>query len=229
MAALARRRDHGHARQARARQGSARSLLQNIAIIAQGKGSHAAQLCCENCWRHLGWLSKSTVDFLTETVRLFGVPDEPFQLCDATPGADPMRKTDALPSKYIRAADLGDSELSLTIVQTRIEKVSETDSKPVMRFNETTSGLVLNGTNWDTMALVYGDESDAWNGKSVVLHAVETMMKGKPTKGTRIKLPEIQPAAQPVKLVAAGGGQPKLAGAKRGDLDDEIPFGPEMR
>src|SRR6266516_1189499 len=36
-------------------------------------------------------------------VEKIGVPDEPFQLCDTTPGANPMKKSDALPSKYIRA------------------------------------------------------------------------------------------------------------------------------
>jgi hypothetical protein len=198
---------------------------ENIAIIAQGKGPHAAQLCCEHCWRHLGWLSKTAIDFLTQTVRLFGVPDEPFQLCDATPGVNPMRKADALPSKYIRATDIGSREWPLTIVQTRMEKVGQDDTKPVMRFKEVSSGLVLNGVNWDTLAAAYGEDSDAWNGKPVVLYAAETTMKGKPTLGTRVRIPESSTAAKP-KLVAAGGGKskPALGGGKRGDLDDEIPF-----
>jgi hypothetical protein len=188
---------------------------ENIAIVAQGRGPHAAQLCCENCWRHITWLSKSTVDFLCETVRLFGVPDEPFLLCDATPGINKMRKTDALPSKYIRAADLGGGELHLTIKQTRMEKIQD-DTKPVTRFEETTSGLVLNDTNWDTLAGAYGDESDDWNGKPVILHAVETTMKGKPTMGTRIKIPDSSTAFKP-KVVAA-------AGKSRHDLDDDVPY-----
>jgi hypothetical protein len=114
---------------------------ENIGIIAQGKGPHAAQVCCENCWRHLAWLSKKTVAFLTETVRLFGVPTKPFSLCDATPRTNPMKKSDALPSKYIRATDIGSKEWPLTITQTRMEKVGQDDTKPVTRFKEVSSGL----------------------------------------------------------------------------------------
>jgi hypothetical protein len=158
-----------------------------IAIIAHGKGPHAAQLCCENCWRHLGWLTKTAVDFLTETVRLFGVPDEPFILTDATPGINPMRKADALPSKYIRS----------------------------------TSGLVLNGTNWDTHAAAYGEDSDKWNGKRVILYTAETTMKGKPTLGTCIKIPESSTATKPKRVAAAGG---KAKRSTREDFDDEVPF-----
>jgi hypothetical protein len=197
---------------------------ESIAIIGQAKGPHAAALYCEHCWRWQAWLSKDAVAFLTETVRLFGVPTEPFSLCDATPGANPMKKSDALPSKYIRATDIGDGEWPLTIVQTRMEKVGQDDTKPVMRFKEISSGLVLNGTNWDTLATAYGEESDGWNGKTVILYAAETTMKGKPALGTRIKTPGSNTAAKP-KLVAAAGGKskPALTGAKS-DLDDEIPF-----
>ena len=41
-----------------------------------------------------------------------------------------MKKSDALPSKYIRATDIGDREWQLTIVQTRMEKVGQDDTKP---------------------------------------------------------------------------------------------------
>jgi hypothetical protein len=138
-----------------------------------------------------------------------------------------MRKSDALPSKYIRATDIGDKKWPLTIVHTRMEKVGQDDSKPVTRFKEVSSGLVLNGTNWDTLALAYGEDSDGWDGKPVVLYATETTMKGKPTLGTRIKIPET--AAKP-KLVAAAGRKAKPAlGGGKSDLDDEIPFAPEVR
>jgi len=67
---------------------------------------------------------------------------------------------------------------------------------------EVSSGLVLNGTNWDTLAAAYGEDSDS----SIVFYAAETTMKGKPTLGTRIKIPEA--AAKP-KLVAAAGAKTK--------------------
>src|SRR5262249_17292580 len=98
MAAIAGRLDHGHmrVRLARARD-QLEPCCENIAIITQGKGPHAAALCCTDCWRHIAWLSKSTVDFLAEMVRLHGVPAEPFVLTDRTPDwGCRMKKSDAL-------------------------------------------------------------------------------------------------------------------------------------
>jgi hypothetical protein len=56
----------------------------NLALIHPGKGPHSHELRCTVCGQSRGWLKKSTADFLTEMVRTFGVPVEPFTIRDAT-------------------------------------------------------------------------------------------------------------------------------------------------
>ena len=71
---------------------------------------------------------------------------------------------------------------------------------------------MLNGTNWDTLAAAYGEDSDS----SIVFYAAETTMKGKPTLGTRIKIPE---AAAKQSWLRRPGRKPSAA-----YLGDDVPF-----
>ena len=61
----------------------AKPCHQNIVKISSGRGPHAAELKCAVCNAHRGWLSKYTCEFLSETVRRFGVSSEPFIIHDA--------------------------------------------------------------------------------------------------------------------------------------------------
>ena len=63
----------------------------NIAEVCNGKGPHAYALLCEACGRHRGWLPKKAVDFIVETIRAIGIPQEPIVYRDqnsAVAGAD---------------------------------------------------------------------------------------------------------------------------------------------
>ena len=55
-----------------------------VVVIGEGAGPHAASLRCAGCDRHRGWLPRTITNFLSETARLFGVPDEPFLIRDAS-------------------------------------------------------------------------------------------------------------------------------------------------
>ena len=57
---------------------------ETVVVIGEGAGPHAASLRCAGCDRHRGWLPRTITNFLSETVRLFGVPDEPFLIRDAS-------------------------------------------------------------------------------------------------------------------------------------------------
>jgi len=56
---------------------------ETIVVIGEGAGPHAASLRCAGCDRHRGWLPGTIANFLSKSVRLFGVPDEPFLIRDA--------------------------------------------------------------------------------------------------------------------------------------------------
>jgi hypothetical protein len=78
--------------------------------------------------------------------------------------------------------------------------------------------MILNRTNSDTIVGKYGDDSDRWVGRELVLYVGETDFKGRRVPALRVKVPDDQaapattpaPPAQPV--AAAAGG------------DEDIPF-----
>ena len=50
--------------------------------------------------------------------------------------------------------------------------------------------LVLNRTNADTIAELYGNKPSEWAGKRVVLMVAETQLKGKPVNCIRLRKPK---------------------------------------
>ena len=53
------------------------SNCRKVAVIGSSNAMHHGSLRCEQCGKHLGWLSKQSYDFITETQRLFGRPTDP--------------------------------------------------------------------------------------------------------------------------------------------------------
>jgi hypothetical protein len=87
-----------------------------------------------------------------------------------------------------------------------------------MYFKNGSKGLPLNSTNWDTLAGAYGEESDDWIGKPVILHVERVLYKGKATQGIRMKFPSMQ---GPAKQASAPGSKPS---ENPGETSDDIPF-----
>jgi len=135
-----------------------------------------------------------------------------------------MKRTEAFPSKYLRAADLGTKPITVTIVSVSYEKLKNPEGKEqdktILHFKETKKELPLNMTNWDAVADVTGeDDSDDWPGHKLELYPTTTIMAGQTKACVRIRAPE------------QGELKPKASRTRRpiqkpphDDLDDEIPF-----
>ena len=96
------------------------------------------------------------------------------------------------PSNYLKADDLPDEGLSMTIKTVEVEKMGD-DQKPVIYFkekNETEEkGLVLNKTNADAIAQLTGsDDTDDWEGQRITIYPTETAFQGKTVPCIRVKL-----------------------------------------
>lgn len=161
-----------------------------------------------------------------------------------------VKMSEAFPSKYLRAADLRGQEAHVTIRGCAMENLGDNESKPVLYFNESQKGLVVNKTNSNTMVRLYGDDTDAWTGKQLILFAMPVEMKGEMVEGLRVRGPQQAalgggpplgaPAATPAPVMPAqpvilpGQGHPFAPGGAGNpppqptqttdDLDDEIPF-----
>ena len=160
-----------------------------------------------------------------------------------------MKISNAFPSKYLKSEDLEmGKQYKVTIDRVLVEDVGQENSpehKPVVYFVGGKKGMVLNKTNALTLATLFGDETDSWQGREIYLFVTMTTYMGEPKKGLRLGMPQ-QPItqglpelardatpAQPMPdgrptvpaqpLQGQGPGQPQDIGATLPD-DDPIPF-----
>jgi hypothetical protein len=187
-------------------------------------------------------VSETAVNFLREVINQFGVPVEPVRIKDS--GTEPecaagriivrqiesdfkmVRKIDAFPSKFYRAADVT-SPILLTIKDVTLQRMPDGADKYVMSFGEVGSKwLVLTPTKWDAIGYIAGsDDTDDWRGVQVVLYADRVTYGGKLVDGIKIRAPKkkgppTKPESQQPPPVAPVGTE--ATGEEQ--FNDEIPF-----
>ncbi len=132
-----------------------------------------------------------------------------------------MRISEAYPSKYLKAADLDGQDRTVSIracVQEELGPGSEMEVKPVLYFDGGQKGLVLNKTNAQAIAEDYGDDTEAWTGREIVLFIQKVTFQGKLTPAIRVR---VQAPPQPVVQRAPAPPAPEPDPAP---LNDEIPW-----
>lgn len=82
------------------------------------------------------------------------------------------------PSDFVAAVELKGRDVTVTI--TKVEKESLkmkggiSEVKPVLSFKESPRKLVLNRTNADSIAHLYGTEAEDWVGKRIIIYPTTT-------------------------------------------------------
>jgi AraC-like DNA-binding protein len=106
-----------------------------------------------------------------------------------------MKRSDAFPSQYVSQADVQSRDLTVTIASIKMDEIrtgseSDGETKPVVFFREPdVKALVLNGTNWDSIADAYGPDSDGWIGKKITLYFEPNVKFGnKRVGGVRVRI-----------------------------------------
>jgi hypothetical protein len=126
-----------------------------------------------------------------------------------------MKRHEAFPSKYLKAADLGGKSAIVKITAVTVETLKSPEgkeqNKTVLAFAGTTKLLPLNMTNWDGVANVAGDDTDDWVGKRIELYATTTALGGKVVDCVRVRKP-------------SAPKQPLLLAVSDDDPDDALPF-----
>jgi hypothetical protein len=155
-----------------------------------------------------------------------------------------MKISSAFPSKYLKASDLQDRNVTVTMSHVELEDVGDAERKPVLYFRDKQKGLVLNKTNARTIAAVYGDDTRQWETKPIVLFPAMVDFRGDSIEAVRVRIPQPPVAAPPPSTVRPqpergfhesenpGDGlgdeanPPPLPRTKpyAADLNDEIPF-----
>ena len=88
-------------------------------------------------------------------------------------------------SSYMKADDLNGRTAKHTIVGCTAEVVGE-DKRLVLAFSDNDRPLVLNKTNANSLAELYGSETGEWEGKAIKLVPSTTSYQGKMVKCIRI-------------------------------------------
>lgn len=127
----------------------------------------------------------------------------------------PMRISETFPSAsvYLAAKHLPpNQDVHATIQDCVNEHLALEGDKPALVFVGRDKKLLLNKTNLSVLVDSFGDETDHWRGKRIILFVTRTQFNGQMVPGIRIRVPEQQPVPRP---------QPEPA---RTEYDDEIPF-----
>lgn len=126
-----------------------------------------------------------------------------------------MNVNEAFPSKYLRAADLGNATPIVTIANVTMENVGE-DRRIVVYFVGKDKGLVLNKTNANAIADILGSEdTDNWLEGRIKLVTAKVDYQGKRVAAIRIEEAPHAPAA-----TATRKPQPPVEAPD----DSDIPF-----
>src|SRR5581483_8362074 len=100
-------------------------------------------------------------------------------------------------SKFLRKDDV-DDEIIVTIKSVKLEDMPGEDGEQrwVLYFRELGKGLVLNTTTIRVLEKTYGQHSDDWTGKRVVLYVDPNVsFKGQVVGGLRIRPSKPKPDA----------------------------------
>jgi hypothetical protein len=131
-----------------------------------------------------------------------------------------MLITQAFPSEFLKAADLQERQVPVVMDRVEIGKVGD-DIKPVLYFQGKEKGLALNKTNANTIAASYGEETDDWIGRELILYPAMVDYQGRRVPAIRVKTP---PSRQVRRELAPANGAGRHAQPTRPELNDEIPF-----
>lgn len=126
-----------------------------------------------------------------------------------------MRISNAFPSEYLKAADLDGRSVKVVMSHVEMKDIGG-DHKPILFFQGKDKGMVLNKTNANNISSAYGDDTDEWAGKEIVLFEAMVDFQGKTVPAIRVRMP------QPKDRQGSAPVAPKASAT--GTMNDDIPF-----
>jgi|SRR6188768_1336735 len=140
-----------------------------------------------------------------------------------------MNIADAFPSRYLKAADLGDQQPIMTVDRIEYEPVGmDKEMKLVCYFKGQTKGMVLNATNARMLETLSNSvETDNWAGVQVKLFVADVTFQGRMVEAIRMKSPARLRAGKVAGKVVAAPIQAPPVEDDPAETDDDnggVPF-----
>ena len=102
---------------------------------------------------------------------------------------------DLFPSKYLKAADLKGRTIKVKIQKVEIEEIGQDKTKkPVIYFDGTERGMVLNKTNGVEIAATHGDDTAGWPGQEIELFPAMVPYQGQNVAAIRCRAVAVAPS-----------------------------------
>jgi hypothetical protein len=153
-------------------------------------------------------------------------------------------RDEIFPSRFLKAGDLNGKAVVVEIEAAPTELLgsgADAKTKTVLYFNGPLKPLVLNMTNWDSVAAIAGGDTDDWPGRKIELFPTSTTLKGQTVDCIRIRPPRTRQAAPapqtsrtfpPDRITSGPQTRPatkhvtpqNIVPPADDDLDDSIPF-----
>lgn len=143
-----------------------------------------------------------------------------------------MHISEAFPSKYLKASDLQGRNVNVKMGRVDQEAING-EKKLILFFQGKEKGMVLNKTNANNIAAIYGSETEDWYGKPIVLVEAMVDYQGQSVPAIRVRAPRREEQQPPQRRTGGvsdnlrddpiSSGPPAGHPADR-DLDDPIPF-----
>lgn len=135
-----------------------------------------------------------------------------------------MKIGSAFPSNYIKCDDLQGRAVQVRMNYVKFEDIGG-DNKPVLYFMGKEKGMVLNKTNANMIAEIFGDETDGWTNQPIELYPAKTELHGKRVDCIRVR--EAKGSHNGGETTAAPRHDERNPPARNNmhvEMDDEIPF-----
>ena len=99
-----------------------------------------------------------------------------------------MKVSKVFSGDYLKAADLDGNEPTVVISEVK-EKEFDDGLKLIISFQGKKKSLVANKTNSNRIKMLYGDETDDWIGREVILYTDIVDFQGEPKPAIRVRPP----------------------------------------
>lgn len=131
-----------------------------------------------------------------------------------------MKSSDAFPSQYVSAPDLKGQRVPVVIERVAMVEMKEMDGsvihKPAAKFQGTEKQMIINITNWNMIAELYGEDSDMWIGREIILYPARVPFGNKIVDAIRVDAPA--GFTRPATPGDAFGGAPSVIAAPANPL-----------
>jgi arabinogalactan endo-1,4-beta-galactosidase len=108
-----------------------------------------------------------------------------------------MNINEQFPSKYLKASDLKGRNQHVTMANLASEDIGKGEMKLILYFQGKQKGMVLNKTNANNIAAIYGPETEDWVGQPIVIFEAMVDFQGKTVPALRVRAPQPKDRPKP--------------------------------